>query len=37
MNSILEKENKIISIFLKSIGPWKNYIIIGGGFAPIIP
>lgn len=32
----LEREDKLISEFLRSIGPWKNYIIISGGFAPII-
>lgn len=30
------KEEQIISDFLKSIGPWKYHIVIGGGFAPII-
>jgi hypothetical protein len=32
----LKREDKLISEFLKSIGPWKNHIIISGGFAPII-
>ena len=36
MNLTLEKEDKMISIFLSSIGPWKKHVIIGGGFAPII-
>ena len=36
MSLVLEKEDKMISFFLRSIGPWKNYIIISGGFAPII-
>ncbi len=36
MNFTLEKEDKIISIFLKSIGPWNQHEIISGGFAPII-
>lgn len=32
----LEREDKIITHFLESIGIWKNYIVIGGGYAPII-
>lgn len=32
----LEKEDKVISEFLKSIGPWRNYIVIGGGYALFI-
>jgi hypothetical protein len=32
----LEKEDKVISEFLNSIGPWRSYIVIGGGYAPII-
>lgn len=32
----LEKEDKIITEFLRSLGPWKAHIIIGGGFAPLI-
>jgi len=32
----LEKEDLIISEFLQSIGPWKNYIVIGGGYALLI-
>lgn len=32
----LENEDKVISNFLKSIGPWRNYVIIGGGYALII-
>lgn len=31
-----EKEDKIISDFLKSLGPWGSYVVIGGGYAPII-
>ena len=31
-----EIEKKVISEFLKSIGPWSNHIVIGGGYAPII-
>jgi hypothetical protein len=31
-----EKEDKIISNFLHSLGPWGNYIVIGGGYALII-
>jgi Nucleotidyltransferase len=30
------QEEKIISSFLHSIGPWAEHIIIGGGYAPII-
>ena len=36
MNFALEKEDKMISTFLSSIGSWNNHVIIGGGFAPII-
>ena len=36
MDFALENEDKMISTFLKSIGPWKKHVIIGGGFAPII-
>lgn len=32
----LEKEDKIISDFLKSLGLWSNYVIIGGGYALFI-
>ena len=32
----LEKEEAVISDFLKSIGPWCKYVAIGGGYAPII-
>jgi hypothetical protein len=31
-----EKEDKVISEFLNSIGPWRNHIVIGGGYALII-
>src|SRR5256885_14438992 len=31
-----EKEDKIVSDFLKSLGPWCSYIVITGGYAPII-
>ena len=31
-----EKEEKILTEFLKSIGPWRKHIVIGGGYAPII-
>ncbi len=31
-----EKEDKIVSDFLKSLGPWSSYIVITGGYAPII-
>src|SRR5262249_5864132 len=30
------QENKIITNFLQSIGPWAQHVIIGGGYAPII-
>jgi hypothetical protein len=36
MKNNLDDEEVILSDFLKSIGPWKNIIVIGGGFAPII-
>ncbi len=32
----MEKEDRVISEFLQSIGPWKNHIVIGGGYALII-
>lgn len=32
----LKQEDSIISDFLKSIGPWAQHVIIGGGYAPII-
>ena len=32
----LKHEEWIISDFLKSIGPWRNHVVIGGGYAPII-
>lgn len=32
----LNQEDKIISEFLHSIGPWHNYVVIGGGFALFI-
>lgn len=32
----MKLEDQIISNFLKSIGPWRDYIVIGGGFAPIV-
>lgn len=32
----LEKEDHVICEFLRSIGPWNNYITIGGGYALII-
>ncbi|HSX11779.1 MAG TPA: GSU2403 family nucleotidyltransferase fold protein [Chlamydiales bacterium] len=32
----LENENRIISEFLQIIGPWRDHIVIGGGYAPII-
>jgi hypothetical protein len=30
------QEDKIISEFLESIGPWRNFVVIGGGFALFI-
>jgi hypothetical protein len=30
------QEDKIISEFLKSLGPWRNFVVIGGGFALFI-
>ncbi len=30
------QEDKIISEFLESIGPWRDFIVIGGGFALFI-
>ena len=32
----LEKEDRVISEFLKAIGPWRNYVVIGGGYALFI-
>jgi hypothetical protein len=32
----LEKEDAVISEFLRSIGPWHSHIVIGGGYALII-
>jgi hypothetical protein len=32
----LETEDKVISDFLKSLGPWRNHVIIGGGYALFI-
>jgi hypothetical protein len=31
-----EKENKVITEFLKSVGPWRRHIVIGGGYALFI-
>ena len=36
MVNYLKKEDAILSDFLKSIGPWRNHIAIGGGYALII-
>lgn len=33
---LLAKEDKVISEFLKSIGPWRNYVVVGGGYALFI-
>jgi hypothetical protein len=30
------QEDKIISVFLKSLGPWRDFVVIGGGFALFI-
>jgi hypothetical protein len=30
------QEDKIISAFLNSIGPWRDFVVIGGGFALFI-
>jgi hypothetical protein len=30
------QEDKIISEFLRSLGPWREFVIIGGGFALFI-
>lgn len=30
------REDKIISEFLKSLGPWRDFVVIGGGFALFI-
>lgn len=30
------QEDKIISEFLESIGPWRAFVVIGGGFALFI-
>jgi len=30
------QEDKIISEFLKSLGPWRQFVVIGGGFALFI-
>lgn len=32
----IEKEDKIISTFLKSLGPWREFTIVGGGYALFI-
>ena len=32
----LEQEDKIISEFLNSIGPWREFVVVGGGFALFI-
>jgi hypothetical protein len=32
----MPQEDKVISEFLKSIGPWRDHVIIGGGFALFI-
>jgi len=33
---IPNQEDKIISEFLESIGPWRDFVVIGGGFALFI-
>lgn len=32
----IEREDKIITHFIESVGEWKDHIVIGGGYAPII-
>ncbi len=32
----LKQEDNILSNFLQSLGPWSTYVVIGGGYAPII-
>jgi hypothetical protein len=32
----LETEDKVISEFVRSIGPWRDHVVIGGGYALII-
>ncbi|MBS0625511.1 MAG: hypothetical protein JSS32_05625 [Verrucomicrobia bacterium] len=32
----MKQEDKIITSFLKSLGPWRDFIVIGGGFALFI-
>jgi hypothetical protein len=32
----LKQEDLVVSEFLQSMGPWKEVIVIGGGYAPII-
>lgn len=32
----LEKEEKVISDFIKSIGPWGEHVVIGGGYALMV-
>lgn len=36
MSLDIEQEDLIISEFLKSIGPWRKYVVVGGGYALII-
>lgn len=36
MNTSMQKENIIICEFLRSIGPWNDCLVIGGGYALII-
>lgn len=31
-----KQEDQVISEFLKALGPWREYVVIGGGFAPFI-
>lgn len=33
---VLENEDKIVSEFLRALGPWHDHVIIGGGYALII-
>ena len=32
----IEKEDRVVSEFLRSIGPWRKHVVIGGGYALII-
>ena len=36
MNADIENEDRILSDFLRSLGPWRDHLIVGGGYALII-